>query len=157
MNWKQLIKEDEVQPSKLVAVNVESFSNLIDSIQRALWHDPQYRSTLKDLGKGNPVEDYSLYSSSQIVLFKDWAVVLNNPTIKLRILQNLHDSPLACHSGQEKTVKIVKREFHWSCITQFIQDSFSYCQLFSRNKNINNKKFGLLKPLPIPNCPWVCP
>ncbi|MBW0590108.1 hypothetical protein O181_129823, partial [Austropuccinia psidii MF-1] len=26
----------------------------------------------------------------------------------------------------------------------------------SRNKNIHKKKFGLLKPLPIPNGPWIC-
>ncbi|MBW0522624.1 hypothetical protein O181_062339 [Austropuccinia psidii MF-1] len=28
--------------------------------------------------------------------------------------------------------------------------------LCSRNKNIHHKKFGLLKPLPIPNGPWIC-
>ncbi|MBW0493117.1 hypothetical protein O181_032832 [Austropuccinia psidii MF-1] len=37
MNLQQLIKQDEVQPSRYFAVNVESFSNLIDSIQKALW------------------------------------------------------------------------------------------------------------------------
>ncbi|MBW0591003.1 hypothetical protein O181_130718, partial [Austropuccinia psidii MF-1] len=26
----------------------------------------------------------------------------------------------------------------------------------SRNKNIHHKKFGLLKPLPIPSGPWIC-
>ncbi|MBW0558095.1 hypothetical protein O181_097810 [Austropuccinia psidii MF-1] len=26
----------------------------------------------------------------------------------------------------------------------------------SRNKNIHHKEFGLLKPLPIPNGPWIC-
>ncbi|MBW0561282.1 hypothetical protein O181_100997 [Austropuccinia psidii MF-1] len=36
MNFQQLIKKDEVQPSKYFAVNVDSFSNLIDSIQKKL-------------------------------------------------------------------------------------------------------------------------
>ncbi|MBW0552393.1 hypothetical protein O181_092108, partial [Austropuccinia psidii MF-1] len=36
MNFKQLIKKDEFQPSRYFAVKVESFSNLIDSIQKAL-------------------------------------------------------------------------------------------------------------------------
>ncbi|MBW0517236.1 hypothetical protein O181_056951 [Austropuccinia psidii MF-1] len=40
-------------------------------------------------------------------------------------------------------------------MTQFIKDYVSTCKKFSRNKNINHKKFGLLKPLPIPNGPWV--
>ncbi|MBW0499237.1 hypothetical protein O181_038952 [Austropuccinia psidii MF-1] len=36
MNFQQLIKQDEVQHSRYFAVKVESFSNLIDSIHKAL-------------------------------------------------------------------------------------------------------------------------
>ncbi|MBW0545608.1 hypothetical protein O181_085323, partial [Austropuccinia psidii MF-1] len=43
MNFQQLIKKDEFK--------VDSFSNLIDSIQKALWQDSQYRSILQELGK----------------------------------------------------------------------------------------------------------
>ncbi|MBW0519290.1 hypothetical protein O181_059005 [Austropuccinia psidii MF-1] len=39
MNFQQLIKQDEVQPTRYFAVTVDSFSNLIDSIQKALWQD----------------------------------------------------------------------------------------------------------------------
>ncbi|MBW0561442.1 hypothetical protein O181_101157, partial [Austropuccinia psidii MF-1] len=156
MNFQQIIKQDEVQPSRFFAVKVESFSNLIDSIQKKLWQDPQYRSILEDLGKGKSVQDYSLDSSSQLLLFKDWVVVPNDSTIQLSILQKRHDSPLAGHPGQEKTLKLVKRDFHWSGMTQFIKDYVSSCQQCSRNKNIHHKKFGFLKPLPIPNGPWIC-
>ncbi|MBW0496251.1 hypothetical protein O181_035966 [Austropuccinia psidii MF-1] len=107
MNFQQLIKQDEVQPSRYFAVKVESFSNLIESIQKKLWQDPQYRSILQELGKGKSVQDYSLDSSSQLLLFKDWLVVPNDPKIQLIILQKCHDSPLAGHSGQGKTLKLV--------------------------------------------------
>ncbi|MBW0573136.1 hypothetical protein O181_112851 [Austropuccinia psidii MF-1] len=113
MNFQQLIKQDESQPSRYFAVKVESFSNLIDSIQKALWQDSQYRKILQELGK-------------------------------------------AGHPGQEKTLKLVKRDFHWSGMTQFLKDYVSSCQKCSINKNVNNKKFGLLKPLPIPSGPWGC-
>ncbi|MBW0542048.1 hypothetical protein O181_081763 [Austropuccinia psidii MF-1] len=83
-------------------------------------------------------------------------VVPNDPTIQLSILQKRHDSPLAGHPGQEKTLKLVKRDFHCSGMTQFIKDYVSSFQQFSRNKNIHHKKFGLLKPLLIPNGPWIC-
>ncbi|MBW0547779.1 hypothetical protein O181_087494 [Austropuccinia psidii MF-1] len=155
MNLQHLIMH-EVQPSRYFAVKVESFSNLIESIQKKLWQDSQYRSILQELGKGKSVQDYSLDSSSQLLLFKDWVVVPNDPTIQLSILQKHHDSPLAGHPGQEKTLKIFKRDFHWSGMTQFIKDYVSSCQQCSRNKNIHHKKFGLLKPLPIPNGPWIC-
>ncbi|MBW0575661.1 hypothetical protein O181_115376, partial [Austropuccinia psidii MF-1] len=67
-----------------------------------------------------------------------------------------HDSPLAGHPGQEKTLKCVKQDFHWSVMTQLIKDYVSYCQQCSRNKNTHHKKFGLLKPLPIPSGPCIC-
>ncbi|MBW0465695.1 hypothetical protein O181_005410 [Austropuccinia psidii MF-1] len=41
-------------------------------------------------------------------------------------------------------------------MTQSIKDYISSCQQCSRNKNIHHKKFGLLKPLPILNGPWIC-
>ncbi|MBW0549830.1 hypothetical protein O181_089545 [Austropuccinia psidii MF-1] len=155
MNFQQLIKKDEVQPSRYFAVKVESFSNLIDSIQYKLLQDSQYRSILQVLGKGKSIQDYSLDSSSQLLLFKDWVVVQNDPTIHLSILQKCHYSPLAGNPGQEKTLKLVKQDFHWSGMTQFIKDYVSSCQQCSRNKNIHHKKFGLLNPLPVPNGPWI--
>ncbi|MBW0474664.1 hypothetical protein O181_014379 [Austropuccinia psidii MF-1] len=155
MNFQQLIKQDEVQPSRYFAVKVKSFSNLIDSIQKSLWQDSQYRSILQELGKGKSVQYYSLDSYSQILSFKDWVVVQNDPKIQLSILQKFHDSPLVGHPFQEKTLKLVKRYFHWYGMTQFIKDYFSSCQQCSRNKNIHRKKFGFLKPLPIPNGPWI--
>ncbi|MBW0588377.1 hypothetical protein O181_128092 [Austropuccinia psidii MF-1] len=153
MYFQHLIKQDEVQPSRYFAVKVASFSNLIDSIQKPLWQDSQYRSILQELGKGRSIQDYSLDSYSQLLLFKDWVVVPNDPTIQLSIPQKHHDSPLARHPGQENTLKLVKRAFHWSGMTQFIKDYVSSCQQCSRNKNIHHKKSGLLKPLPIPNGP----
>ncbi|MBW0487951.1 hypothetical protein O181_027666 [Austropuccinia psidii MF-1] len=134
MSFQQLIKQDEVQPSRYFAVKVESFSNLIDSIQKALWQDSQYRSNLQELGKGKSIQNCSLDSSSQFLLFKDWVVVPNDPTIQLSILQKHHDSPLAGHLGQEKTLKLVKRDFHWSGMTQFIKDYVSSFQQCSRTK-----------------------
>ncbi|MBW0527320.1 hypothetical protein O181_067035 [Austropuccinia psidii MF-1] len=156
MNFQQTIKQDKVQPSRYFSAKVESFSNFIYSIQKALWQDSQYRGILQELGKGKSVQDYSLDSSSQLLLFKDRVVVPNDPTIQLSILQKRHDSPLAGHPGQEKTLKLVKRDFYWSGMTQFIKDYVSSCQQCSRNKNIHHKKFGFLKPLPITNSPWIC-
>ncbi|MBW0532393.1 hypothetical protein O181_072108 [Austropuccinia psidii MF-1] len=153
MNSQKIIKQDEIPASKFFAVKVDSFQNFIDSIQKELWQDSQYRSILQDLGKGKPVQDYSLDPYSQLLLFKDWVVAPNEPKIQLRILQKRHNSALAGHPGQERTLKLVKLDFHWFFMTQFIKDYVSCCQQCSRNKNIHHKKFGLLKPLPIPNGP----
>ncbi|MBW0531053.1 hypothetical protein O181_070768 [Austropuccinia psidii MF-1] len=67
-----------------------------------------------------------------------------------------HDSSLAGHPGQEKTLKLVKWDSYWPGMTQFINSYVSSFQQCSRNKNTYHKKFGLLKPLLIPNGPWIC-
>ncbi|MBW0558458.1 hypothetical protein O181_098173 [Austropuccinia psidii MF-1] len=95
MNLQQLIQKDEVQPFRLFAVKVECFSNLNESIQKRLWQELQYRNILQELGKGKSVQDYSLDSSSQLLLLKDWVVVPNDPTTQLRILRQHHHSTLA--------------------------------------------------------------
>ncbi|MBW0526356.1 hypothetical protein O181_066071, partial [Austropuccinia psidii MF-1] len=156
MNYQKKIKKDEIKASKFFAVKVEAFSNLIESIHKALCQDSQYRSILQDSAKGKSFQYYSLDSPAQLLLFKDRVVVPNDPTIQLSILQKRHDSPLAGHPGQEKTLKLVKRDIHWPGMTQVIKDYVSSCQQCSRNKNIHHKKVGLLKTLPIPNGPWIC-
>ncbi|MBW0545110.1 hypothetical protein O181_084825 [Austropuccinia psidii MF-1] len=108
MSFQQLIKQDEVQPSGFFEFKVECFSNLIESIQKKFWQDTQYKSILQELGKGKSVQDYSLDSSSQLLLFKDLVVVPDDPSIQLSILQKHHDSSVAGHHGKENTPKTVK-------------------------------------------------
>ncbi|MBW0463023.1 hypothetical protein O181_002738 [Austropuccinia psidii MF-1] len=156
MKYQKIIKQDSIQASNFFEVKVDSFSNLIVSIQTSLGQDSHYRGILQDLGKCKFVQEYSLDSSSQFLLFKDWVVVPNHPSIQLSILQKRNDSPLAGHPFQEKTLKLVKQDFHWSGLTQFFKDYVSSCQQCSINKNSHHKKLGLLKPLPIPNGPCVC-
>ncbi|MBW0477764.1 hypothetical protein O181_017479 [Austropuccinia psidii MF-1] len=100
MKFQQLTKQDELQPSRFFAVKEECFSNLRESIQRKLFQDSQYRSILKELGKGKSVQENSLDTSLQLLLFKDWVVVPNDPTIQLSIIQKHHDSSLAGHPAQ---------------------------------------------------------
>ncbi|MBW0519635.1 hypothetical protein O181_059350 [Austropuccinia psidii MF-1] len=113
ITFQQLINQDEFQPSIFFAVKVAYILSLIDSIQKAIWKDPQYRCTLKDLGKGKSVEDYSLYPSSQLLLLKYGMLFSDDSTVQLGILQNCHDSPLAGYHGQEKNLQLVRHDsFH---------------------------------------------
>ncbi|MBW0482752.1 hypothetical protein O181_022467 [Austropuccinia psidii MF-1] len=119
MKFQQIIKKDEAQPLRFFAVKVDYFSNLIDSILKELWQYSQYRSIPQELGKVKFVEDYFIDPSCQLLLFKDWVVAPNDPTIQFSILQNCHSSPLAGYPGREKTLKCFKNDFHSSRITIF--------------------------------------
>ncbi|MBW0529488.1 hypothetical protein O181_069203 [Austropuccinia psidii MF-1] len=152
-NFYQTIKQDGIQESRLFSIKVEIFADLVDQIQKEVWKDKDYKEILKKLARGESALDYSLEAQAKLLLFKDRVVVPRNDEIQLNILQKCHDSPLAGHLGQEETLKIIKRDFYWAGINQFIKDYVSSCQQCSRNKDINHKKFGLLKPLRIPSEP----
>ncbi|MBW0548736.1 hypothetical protein O181_088451 [Austropuccinia psidii MF-1] len=151
--FHQIIKQDGIQESRFFSIKVEIFSDLVDKIQKEVWQDKHYKEILKQLARGESVPDYSLEPQAKLLLFKDRVVIPRNEELQLNILQKHHDSPLAGHPGQEKTLKLIKRHFHWAGMNQFIKDYVSSCQQFSRKKNIHHKSFGLLKPLQVPSGP----
>ncbi|MBW0470253.1 hypothetical protein O181_009968 [Austropuccinia psidii MF-1] len=147
-------QKDGIKESRFLSIKVEIFSDLVDQIQREVWQDKDYKEILKQLARGESVSEYSLEPQAKLLLFKDRVVVPRNEEIQLNILQKHHESTLAGHPAQEKTLKLIKRDFHWAGINQFIKHYVSSCQKCSRNKKIHHKKFGLLKPLQIPSGPW---
>ncbi|MBW0582017.1 hypothetical protein O181_121732, partial [Austropuccinia psidii MF-1] len=153
-NFHQVIKQDGIQESRFLSIKLEVFSDLVDKIQKEVWQDKDHKEILRQLARGESVSDYSLEPQAKLLLFKDRVVIPSNEEFQLNILQKRHDSPLAGHPGQEKTLKLIKRDFYWAGMNQFIKDYVSSCQQCSRNKNIHHKKFGLLKPLQIPSGPW---
>ncbi|MBW0494568.1 hypothetical protein O181_034283, partial [Austropuccinia psidii MF-1] len=153
-NFHQAIKQDGIQESRFFSIKVEILSDLVHKIQKEVWQDKDYKEILKKLARGESVTDYSLEPQAKLLLLKNRVVIPSNEEILLNILQKRHDSPLAGHPGQEKTLKLIKRDFDWAGMNQLIKDYVSSCQKCSRNKDIHHKKFGLLKTLQIPSGPW---
>ncbi|MBW0482572.1 hypothetical protein O181_022287, partial [Austropuccinia psidii MF-1] len=146
--FHQVIKQDGIQESRFFSIKVEILSDLVERIQTEVFQDKDYKEILNKMARGESVSDYNLDPEAKLLLFKDRVV------IPLNILQRHHDSPLAGNPGQEKTLKLIKRDFYWAGMNQFIKDYVSSWQKCSRKKNIHHKKFGLLKPLQIPSGPW---
>ncbi|MBW0477973.1 hypothetical protein O181_017688 [Austropuccinia psidii MF-1] len=153
-NFHQVIKQDGIQESRFFSIKVEIFSHLVDKVQKEVWQDNDYKEILKQPARDESVPDYSLEPQAKLLLFKDRVIITSNEEIQLNILQKHHDSPLAGHPGEEKTLNLIKRDFYWAGMNQFITNYVSSCQQCSRNKNIHLKKFGLLKPLSILCGPW---
>ncbi|MBW0557269.1 hypothetical protein O181_096984 [Austropuccinia psidii MF-1] len=103
-NFHQVIKQDGIQESRFFLIKLAIFSDLVDHIQKEVWQDKDYKEIVKQLARGESVSDYSLEPKAKLLLLKDKVVVPSNEKIQLNILQKHHDSPLAGHSGQEKTL-----------------------------------------------------
>jgi len=78
----------------------------------------------------------------------------NTDDLQLQVLKANHDHVLAGHPGQSKTYHLVRREFNWPNLWEFVSDYVRSCNVCERNKVRYHKPYGLLKQLPIPPRPW---
>ena len=63
------------------------------------------------------------------------------------ILQEEHDSEEAGHTGQEKTIELVWRNFFWPQMYQWIEDNIRSCPDCQKNKAAHHSCYGQLQPL----------
>ncbi|MBW0584947.1 hypothetical protein O181_124662 [Austropuccinia psidii MF-1] len=153
-SFNQVLKHNEIKESRFFSIKDEVFSDLVDQIQKEVWQDKDYKEILKQLARVESVSDYGLEPQAKLLSFKDRVFIPSNDELQLDILQKNHDSLLAGHPVQEKTLKLIKRDSYWAGMNQIIKDYVPSCQQFSRNKNIHHKRFELLRPLQIPSGAW---
>jgi len=93
-------------------------------------------------------------SDDGLLLYAGRIFVPDDSDLRLRVIREHHDYPLAGHPGQNKTLKLISREFYWPDLRTFVQQYCTSCISCSRNKTRRHKPYGTLQPLPIPTRPW---
>lgn len=78
-----------------------------------------------------------------------------NPTLRLKLLQWGHDSPVGCHSGRDATIKRIKGLFHWKGLNKEVSAYVRNCRRCQTCKYDAAAYPGLLQPLPIPQEVWL--
>ena len=74
--------------------------------------------------------------------------------LRLRVLRCKHDHILSGHPGQNKTVELIRRDYTWPGLREFVKKYCKSCTVCMRTKPQRHKPYGLLKQLPIPIRPW---
>ena len=72
----------------------------------------------------------------------------------MKLCKNYHDSPVAGHPGRSKTFSLLARDYYWSRYHQFVARYVQHCHVCSRSKPSHHAKYGVLKPLSIPEQRW---
>jgi len=70
------------------------------------------------------------------------------------ILESEHDSKIAGHMGQDKTIELVRRHFWWPKMDERIIDYVGSCLECQKNKAARHQPYGLSSPLELPYSPW---
>ena len=74
--------------------------------------------------------------------------------LRLRLCKEHHDSPVAGHPGRAKTFGLLSRTYYWPQYHHFVARYVQNCHVYSRSKASRHPKYGVLRPLPIPQQRW---
>jgi len=106
---------------------------------------------LREGGKKMPDEwiekEGSLYDKNRLY-------IPENEALQTEIAQGCHDSLVAGHFRQEKTIEIVTRDFYRKGLTDWIRDYVRSCDECQHSKSPRHAKYGLLQPLEVPYAAW---
>ncbi len=91
---------------------------------------------------------------SDILRLDNRIYVPDSEDLHLHVLQNNHDHILAGHFGQNWTLELVRRNYTWPQMREYVRHYVKSCMVCGRNKTPRHCPYGLLKPLPVPEGPW---
>jgi len=90
-----------------------------------------------------------------MLYYKNRLYIPNDEGLQTTIAQGGHDSQIAGHLGQEKTVEIVTRDFYWKGLTAWINEYVRACDECQHKRSPRHARYGLLQPLQIPFAAWT--
>lgn len=134
-------------PARLFAAKAMSHASLADRVRRNQRSDVFTQETITKL----PCADFKLHHD---VLYRDRCLVVAGEDCKLDILQARHDAPASGHFGIAKTISLVKRDYWWPGMINYVKRYVKSCDTCCRSKTSRHKPHGLLCPLPIADDIW---
>ncbi len=102
-------------------------------------------------------EKHALHTKDDQLLYDehDKIYVPDDHDLRLEIVRLHHDTPVAGHPGSEKTIDLVQRSYMWPGMSTFIKEYVTRCERCARCKPSNLAPPGKLRPLDLPNMPWI--
>ena len=112
----------------------------------------QELSRLKDKNEGLP-KHWDMEGG--LLYYKDRLFIPANEDLLTEIAKGCHDSKVAGHFGQEKTIELVTRNLYLEKLTSWINDYVRSCDQCQHNKSPRYAKYGLLQPLEVTYAAWT--
>jgi hypothetical protein len=119
----------------------------LEWVKKAAVSDDRYQQVLTSKNELLEVEVGVLYRKNKL-----W--VPDDKELLTSLMQSEHDSKIAGHMGQDKTIEIVRRNFWWPKMDEYIVDYIRTCPDCQRDKARRHQPYGLLQPLELPHAPW---
>ena len=90
-----------------------------------------------------------------MIYYKNRLFIPSNEELLTEIAKGCHDSKVAGHFGQEKTIELVTRNLYWEKLADWINNYVRSCDECQHNKSSRHVKYGLLQPQEVPYAAWT--
>jgi len=148
--------------ARLSSVPIRKWTSaFLEEVREAANKDPQYQEVRKKKetalaeaapeapeGKGNDgikLQDQLLYRKEKL-----W---VPGKCVQ-RVMESEHDTKVAGHMGQDKTIELIRRNFWWPKMNERIIEFVRSCPECQLNKTAHHQPYGLISPLELPYAPW---
>jgi len=108
--------------------------------------------TQKLLSSDSAQQYYKFHNG--LLYYKNRLFVPNFAKWRKKLLTEYQCTPMAGHSGVEPTVARLTASFYWPGLYTATKSFVNHCDTCQLNKNLTQKKLGLLQALPIPSQVW---
>ena len=135
-----LSRKDEYKPSstQILRLMYEGENDLARRIREAYMKDPEAQKFLSDLRIGKKVKGIRLHQD--LIKFKQNRVYVPKGKLRLQVLKEEHDKPLADHRGEKATISFVAKRFYWPGMKEDIAHYVKTCVTCQANRlHIKNK------------------
>lgn len=96
---------------------------------------------------------YSEYLLQNGLLLKGGQLCIPTCSMRENLIREKNCGTLGGHFGIDKTLELVRRNYHWPRLPIDVKKVVESCTICQRDKGVRTNK-GLYQPLPIPTKPW---
>ena len=134
-------------PDVVQLASVFQGRSFTERIKRALRSDAFFQEKTSWEGKTG-------YVCIRGILYYQGKLYVPEGNIRLDVLKACHDSRLAGHFGQRKTLELLTRSFWWPAMESSVKNYCETCNICLGSKSSRHQPYGLLMPLQTPERPW---
>jgi len=91
-----------------------------------------------------------------MIKFKQDRVFFSKGKLRLTMLKEKHNNPLAWHKREKSIICLVSKTFYLPLLNEDVTHYLKTCVTCEVNQALYYKQARLLQPLPILNDPWEC-
>jgi len=128
-----------------------------DLFAQAYKNDPWPSRILEAIRQGDSLKEITVAECTEQegqVWYRGKWYVPEGDQLRLRLIQEHHDTELAGHPGRAKTFDLLDRQYYWKDMRRQLHQYVRNCHSCQRSRTSSHAKFGVLRPLPVPDKAW---